>query len=230
VSRLVPLLGGAVALWMADPSLADVPDRQFYVSGIVGTSFSTLSSGGTNAAGIPTPNTGAASGDLFTAGGAVGLAFDRPTGLLRAEIEGRGRDRLFGETASVEPFAVYADDSWSTMVNIWRDQHVTPRLGVYVGGGIGAGGYRISVEEPIAIVTGASNTSHFAWQAGGGVTYRFGSRVTLDFGYRFFSLDTTSTLLFLGDGSSAGDYTAALTASEMLLSVRVYEPFRRFRR
>jgi len=200
---------------------------QFYVSGIVGASFATLSSGGTNTAGgSPTPNTGAASDDLFTAGGSFGAAFERSHGLLRAELEGRSRDRLLGETASVETFGIEANDGWSVMANIWRDYFFTDRLGVYGGGGIGAGGYRLTVTEPI--VAGSSTATEFAWQAGCGVTYRLGSQITLDLGYRFFDLGTASTPLLLGDGSPAGDYTSAFSASEILLSVRIYEPFRRF--
>lgn len=204
--------------------------RRFYVSGIVGASFASLSSGGTNTAGIPTPNTGTAVDDLFSAGGAIGVAFDRPHGLLRAEVEGRGRERLLGETESVEPFAVAAADNWTVMANLWRDYLVTSRLGVYGGGGIGAGGYRLSVEEPAGIVTGASTASQFAWQAGAGVTYSVRPQITIDLGYRFVGMNAASTPLVLGDGSPAGDYTSAFTASEILLSVRIYEPFRPFRR
>jgi opacity protein-like surface antigen len=230
VKGLSALLWGTVALSMAVRCQADWTEAQPYVTGIVGASFAALSSGGTNTAGIPTPNTGTVSDDLFTAGGAFGFAFDRPSGLLRAEVEGRGREQLLGETASVEPFAVAANDGWSVMANMWRDYFFTNRLGVYGGGGIGAGGYRILVDEPLAIVTGAGDVSQFAWQAGGGVTYRFGPQVTVDLGYRFFAIETGSTPLLLADGSPAGDYTSALSASEVLLSVRVYEPFRRFRR
>lgn len=201
---------------------------QFYVSGIVGASFAALSSGGMNTAGVATPNTGTVSDDLFTAGGALGIAFERPHGLLRAEVEGRGREQMLGETASVEPFAVRASDGWSAMANVWRDYFLTERLGLYGGGGIGAGGYRLSVEESLAIVTGASAASEFAWQAGGGVTYRVGAHITLDLGYRFLDLGRASTPLVLGDGSSAGNYTSAFSTSEVLLTVRIYEPFRQF--
>jgi opacity protein-like surface antigen len=204
------------------------PSPRCYVAGIAGASFASLTSGGTNTAGIPTPNTGTVSDDLFTAGGAFGAAFDRPHGLLRAEVEGRGRELLQGETASVEPFAVAASDGWSVMANIWRDYFFTNRLGVYGGGGIGAGGYRLAVEDSLAIVTGASTASEFAWQAGGGVTYRVGPHVTLDLGYRFFDIGTASTPLLLGDGSPAGDYTSAFSASELLLCVRIDGPFRQF--
>ena len=55
-------------------------------------------------------------------------------------------------------------------------------------GGIGAGGYILGeslTNNPIEYVPPAAS---FAWQAGGGVTYAFNPRVTLDLGYRFFSL------------------------------------------
>lgn len=116
------------------------------------------------------------------------------------------------------------------MTNLWRDYSLTKRLGVYGGGGIGGGGYRLAVTDPLAIVAGSSVASEFAWQAGGGVTCRFGPRVTLDLGYRFFEIGTASTPLLLGDGSPAGTYTSAFSASELLLSVRIYEPFRQLRR
>ena len=54
-----------------------------------------------------------------------------------------------------------------------------------------------------------------------------GSRLTL--GYRFLDLGTVSTPLAL-DGTPAGDYTSALTASQWLLGVRIYEPFAVLRR
>jgi opacity protein-like surface antigen len=202
---------------------------QFYVSGIIGASFATLSSGGENTAGVPTPNTGAIAGDLLTAGGAGGVAFMRPYGLLRFEAEGRYRDALWGQTPSaVDPlmYDVQMSDAWSAMANVWRDFFLTNRLGVYGGGGIGAGGYRLSADDQL--VAGSSDTSGFAWQAGAGVTYRIWNRTTLDLGYRFFDLGTASTPLFYGS-DPAGNYASSFSASELLLSVRVYEPFRRFR-
>lgn len=202
---------------------------QFYVSGIIGASFATLSSGGENTAGIPTPNTGAIGGDLLTAGGAGGVAFVRPHGLLRFEAEGRYRDALKGQTPSAFDPLVYdvqMSDAWSAMANVWRDFFLTSRLGVYGGGGIGAGGYHLSAEDPL--IGGSGDPSVFAWQAGAGVTYRIWHRTTLDLGYRFFDLGTASTPLFYGS-DPAGNYASTFTASELLLSVRVLEPFRHFR-
>ena len=205
--------------------------RRFYLSGIIGGSFGTLSSGGTNTSGIPTENTGSATDDLLTGGGAVGMACYRDNGLLRIEVEGRGRDLFTGQTNSVFDQIVYgveAVNGWSAMANIWRDFFFTKRLGVYGGGGIGAAGYQITVDDTNA--AGSSNPSVFAWQIGTGVTYRLGSRTTLDLGYRFLDLGTASMPLILGNGDPAGNYTSAFSASELLLTVRVYEPFRKLRR
>ena len=203
--------------------------QRFYLSGIVGASFATLTSGGTNtASGQPVANTGAVDQDLFTAGGAFGVALDRDGGLLRLEIEGRGRDALVGQTNSVfEPFtyAVQATDGWSVMANVWRDIFLTERIGIYAGGGIGGGGYRVTADDLVA--SGGTAAGVFAWQAGGGITYTIGPQMTLDLGYRFYDLGTASMPLTLADGAAAGTYTSAFSASELLLAVRIYKPFQR---
>lgn len=77
--------------------VADVrglPSRRFYVSGIVGASFASLATGGgpnSDPGWNPAAFSGTVNDTLFTAGGAAGIAFTRPSGLLRVEFEGRGR-------------------------------------------------------------------------------------------------------------------------------------------
>jgi opacity protein-like surface antigen len=207
-------------------------DRRLYASGIIGDSFTTIASGGFNTAGgSPVANTGAVASNLFTAGGALGTVADRPDGELRVEVEALGRGTLAGRTDSVfspEQYAVRATDSWTVMANLWREYAVSDRLGVYGGGGIGAGGYRLAVDD--LTVSGAGAESVFAWQVGTGVTWRLTQRATLDLGYRYLDLGVASTPLALGDGAAAGNYTSALSASEWLLSVRIYEPFAMLRR
>ena len=210
---------------------ADCPSRRFYITGIIGASFGALQSGGINTV-ENFPNTGRATDSLLTAGGAVGMAFDRDNGLLRLEVEGRGRDALQGSTNSFEPptpsyfYSVRAADGWSVMTNAWRDWYLTERLGFYGGGGIGAGGYRLTVND--TVVSGYGHVGSFAWQAGTGTTYRITDRTTIDLGYRFF--DTVSDSLPLtaigSGGAPAGSYVSNFYASELLLSVRIYEPFR----
>ena len=210
---------------------ADCPSRRFYITGIIGASFGTLQSGGINNEGN-FPNTGRATDSLLTAGGAIGTAFDRDNGMLRLEVEGRGRDALQGSTNSFEPptptffYSVRASDGWSVMTNAWRDWYLTERLGFYGGGGIGAGGYRLSVDD--SVVSGYGHVDGFAWQAGTGTTYRITNRTTIDLGYRFFDTVSDSLPLTLGGpgGPPAGSYVSNFYASELLLSVRIYEPFR----
>lgn len=203
--------------------------RRFYITGIIGASFGVLQSGGINEAGN-FPNTGRATDSLFTAGGAVGTAIDCDTGMLRLEVEGRGRDPLQGYTNSYQPpvptyfYSVRAVDGWSVMANAWRDWQLTERFGVYTGGGIGAGGYRLTVSD--GVVSGYGHMAGFAWQAGTGTTFQLTERTTLDLGYRFF--DTVSdTLPLATSGVPVGSYVSNFYASELLLSVRIYEPFRR---
>jgi len=211
---------------------ADCPSRRFYITGIIGASFGTLQSGGSNTLFDEFPNTGRASDSLLTAGGALGMAFDRSNGLLRLEVEGRGRDALSGMTNSFEPptptyfYSVRASDGWSVMANAWRDWYLTQRLGFYGGGGIGAGGYRLTVND--SVVSGYGHVGGFAWQAGTGTTYRLTERTTIDLGYRFFDTVSDSLPLTAIDpaGIPAGSYLSNFYASELLLSVRIYEPFR----
>ncbi len=206
------------------------PSRRFYITGIIGASFATLQSGGVNTAG-DFPNTGRAAANLLTAGGALGTAIDRDAGLLRLEVEGRGRDLLTGQTNSFQPptptffYSVRAADGWSVMANAWREWYLNDRLGFYGGGGIGAGGYRLTVDD--GVVSGYGHVGGFAWQAGTGTTLRLTQRTTLDLGYRFF--DTVSDglpLTISGTPVSGGNYQSNFYASELLLSVRIYEPFR----
>jgi len=212
-----PALAGDAQPWSPPP--------QWYVSGIVGGSFMTVTSGGTNTAG-GFDNTGTITDGAFTGGGAVGRSLPVDGGRWRLEVEGRERAALAGMTQSVgDPFFYDVDvtDGWSVTANAWRDIMLGDRWAVYLGGGLGGGGYRLTADD--LITAGDSRVAEFAWQAGGGAIWRIAPRLELDLGYRFFGLGTGSTPLadtFAGD--PAGVYTSSLSASEILLSVRVYEP------
>ena len=239
-------------------SLADATRYpRIYVAGIVGASFANLTNGGTNLAptgvfpaGSTFSSAGSVNDALFTGGGALGLEFQRPSGMLRMEIEGRNRGTLSGETvgifttsgvASSIPATTTATGIWSAMTNFWRDYSVTDRFGIYGGGGFGMAGYQYKLTAPAGVfdansVTAGNNTiNSFAWQVGAGVTYQASDRVALDVGYRFFSIGTGSTSFSVpGPMDSTnplyfGSFTSAFTASELLLSVRIYEPFRNWR-
>lgn len=224
------LIGGALAsARAADGEQSAAEGRRWYVSGIVGASFMTLTSGGENTIPPdPVPNTGAATGGAFTGGGALGLAIPTGGGQWRLELEGRQRARLSGQTVSVgDPFFydVQAEDGWSVTGNLWRDIAITERTDFYFGGGIGGGGYRLTVDDQV-FAAGYNQVSDFAWQAGGGIVWNPSARLAIDLGYRFFAVGTGSTpLADTFAGGSAGVYTSAVSASEILLTFRVYEPF-----
>jgi opacity protein-like surface antigen len=210
----------------AADSFADPEPRRWYVSGIVGGSFMTLTSGGENTL-APAANTGAATGGAFTGGGALGLAIPAGSGQWRTEVEGRQRARLAGQTDFVgDPFLydVQAADGWSVTANLWRDIAITERTDFYLGGGIGGGGYRLTVDDQV-YASGYDRVAEFAWQAGGGLIWNASDRLAIDLGYRFFALDTGSTPLADSlSGGPAGAYTSSLSASEVLLTFRIYEP------
>ena len=228
-----------------------------YVTGIVGASFGTINAGGSTpwqngptSGGDGTVNQGGGSFSeaMFTGGGAIGMAIDRPSGLLRMEVEGRARGPMSGQTkysgvqSNIDeaPLTTTATNGWSAMVNFWRDYFFTDRLGVYGGGGFGVGGYQYAFQGPITtipdcIYDGSSTVNTFAWQVGTGITYRLNDRVTFDTGYRFFAMTPGSTMIradfrnTTGPDLIFGSVTSAFSASELLFSIRITEPFRNWR-
>ena len=223
--------------------------RRLYIAGIIGNSFATL---GTplgpngNGAGDPSPSP-AANQSLFTAGGAIGLAFEALDRDWRVEFEGRGRNNLvsnrtstFDAIAGPETFlfTTTAKNGWSTMVNLWRDYEVTDRWTMYVGGGVGAGGYRFSYTKFSPSlgnyqITTSPHVSAFAWQAGGGTAYAITERITLDIGYRYFQIanGTSTAVISYVPGPPVGSEVvgSAFSASELFFAFRIYEPFRNWR-
>ena len=194
--------------------------RQFYLGGIVGADFGTLDK-------VPGSTT-VPNQSLFTAGGTVGMRSFRENGALRMEFEGRGRDVVgFAlDGGSGTNASTFAKNGWSAMANIWRDFSVIGDLDIYAGGGIGAGGYRsVSSTTPaVPAFTADNRVSAFAWQAGGGLIYDVSDHLAVDLGYRFFSIGDSTANYVTGT-----PYTTNYAASELLLTVRIYEPFRRWR-
>jgi opacity protein-like surface antigen len=188
--------------------------RRIYLSGMIGPSFANVSS--------PADASLASSDTLFNAGGALGIAFERPRGLLRLEVEGMGRSTY--DAPFVNPplpdTSTKLTNNWSVMQNVWRDLMLTDRFGVYGGGGIGAGGYILG--QPLGGVPAyAPPAGNFAWQFGGGLLWEVTDRLTFDVGYRYFQIDTIH---------QAGVQPSLFEASELMFSLRLYEPFRNWRR
>jgi len=206
-----------------------IAGRRFYLAGIVGASFATLTQPD-----LPSSNA-ILNQTLLTGGGAAGWAFDRPYGFWRTEFEARSRERM--QFTEIDPYAgftsLHLNNGWSTMANAWRDINLTDQAGIYLGGGIGAGGYRcvFDGENLGTTVSGTTGITSFAWQAGGGATYSFSDRVTLDLGYRFFSLAPGFADIYTTNGAGTLHDTVKtqFAASELLLTLRIYEPFRSWR-
>jgi opacity protein-like surface antigen len=203
--------------------------RYLYVSGIAGVSMMNGQSGGFNEEG-PHPNTGSDDNDVFTYGGAIGVAIPREYGLLRLEFEARGRNEFHGVTDSFQPpvptffYDVAMRDVWSTMFNAWYDVQVRDKWAVYGGGGVGVGGFELQVND--TVVAGRGDTADFNWQLGFGVIYEINDRVELDFGYRYVNMGNGNVQLSeIGTGNDDGNYRLAPTASDLLLQVRINDPF-----
>jgi opacity protein-like surface antigen len=189
--------------------------RRFYLSGMIGPSFANVTS--------PSSATLASSDTLFNAGGALGVAFEREHGRLRLEVEGMGRSTYDAPfTSPTRPNAgTVLTNNWSVMQNFWRDLEITDRFGVYGGGGIGAGGYILG-DTLAGDTLYVSPAAAFAWQAGGGLLWEVTDRLTFDVGYRYFHINTIQQAGFVVPNQFA--------ASELMFSLRLYEPFRNWRR
>lgn len=223
-------------------SSTQVGQQRFYVTGMLGESFATLA----EPLYQEVSRGSAINRSVLTAGGAAGIAFERDNGRLRIEVEGRGRDDVtagLNQSLSEDFTANFnwaAADGWSALFNVWRDFSVSEKVDLYLGGGVGGGGYRYSMagsvafpgEETVLSYTGNAQVASFAWQAGGGVIWNLSDRVAFDVGYRFFSIDQSPTTLtgFI-DGVPLGSIVLPqqFTASELLFGLRIYEPFRRWR-
>jgi opacity protein-like surface antigen len=222
--------------------------RRLYVAGIIGNSFATLATPlGPNGKGTGDPSPSpAANQSLFTAGGAIGLAFEALDRDWRVEFEGRGRNNLASNRTStsgsvVGPetylFTTTAQNGWSTMVNLWRDYELSDRWTMYVGGGIGAGGYQFSYQKfnpgNNYQISTSPYMNAFAWQAGGGTAYAITDRITLDIGYRFFQIanGTSTAVISYAPGPPVGSEVvgSAFSASELFFAFRIYEPLRNWR-
>lgn len=202
--------------------------RQFYLGGIVGADFGTLNKQPGFATVVPNQS-------LFTGGGTLGMRYLRDDGAWRFEFEGRGRDQISETEAPPGGLeaTTAARDGWSTMVNVWRDYKVVGDFNVYAGAGIGAGGYRSVLQGSIGglpFIAGTKNVSSFAWQAGGGLIYDVSNRMAVDLGYRFFTLGDNRVGTLSGlPPTNPGSYLTNYSANELLLTIRIYEPFRRWR-
>ena len=208
---------------------SDRPARQFYVSSIIGGSFLAVTAD-------DTPSS------ILTAGGAMGVALERANGRVRVELEGRYRDPIeqtyigfnrqpprlgSGPSAPVptKPDLVgtmqaKAYGGWSVMANLWRDFQLTESLDAYGGGGIGAAGFDTSFQQidtatPAPVVY--RYLTEYAWQLGVGGIWNVNDRVAVDLSYRVFGVGWTIT---------ANDLAYGFLRTEVLLSLRIYEPFR----
>ena len=204
------------SVWGDDSPIQEVAsrfggaNRRFYLSAMIGPSFSNIEA-------VPFGSENFED-NLFAAVGALGVALDRRRGQLRLELEGMGRDTFMAP----DPFVgnVYARSNWSVMGNAWRDFMLTERFGAYGGGGLGAGGYQVGGASGASAVYFDANSA-FAWQFGGGLIYEITERLTFDVGYRYFQIDKAN----LAPDTMVPVQTQ-FSASELMFTLRFYEPFR----
>ena len=187
--------------------------RRFYITGLWGTSAATLTT--SSQPGAPGPGTDEANTEnIFNAGVAGGVSFERQRGRLRVETEWLQRDFWADNNKSLTRDVL--TDNWSVMANIWRDFMFTNKLGCYGGGGIGGGGFAFTDN-----LDASGSGTAFAWQAGGGLIYQLTDQVTFDVGYRFYQLGDIP----ITDGQGL-TLNHGFSASQVMFSLRMFEPFR----
>jgi opacity protein-like surface antigen len=204
----------SVAREMSAPS-----GRRFYLTSIVGGSFLVVSADNTPSS-------------CLTGGGAAGLALERSNGRIRLEAEGRYRGFVeqtylgFNENFSPRdpnPVGVVQAKNlggWSVLANVWRDFRLNDHFDLYGGGGIGATGSQVSFQQ-IDVTKPLPATvryeTGYAWQIGVGGIWNVSERVAVDASYRLLGTGWTMT---------RQDFAAGFPRNEILLSLRIYEPFR----
>ncbi len=162
----------------------------------------------------------------------MGESFRFPRWKVRTELEGRARldsDFLTDGASSATPYRSEVT-SYTGMHNLWLDFPVHPPLAAlfgripmleplsfYTGAGIGLSVHDIETSDTTS--TGDDTTYHFAWQAGGGISYALTEWAHISLGYRYASLGEPD--IDLEDGpTDAGNFTLALTAHEVGTRIR----------
>jgi opacity protein-like surface antigen len=184
--------------------------RRFYLSFMIGPSFARFDS--------PVEPLLSSSESIFDAGGALGVAFERNHGQLRLEVEGMGRGTYDTPFDDFPDTNTVLTNNWSVMTNLWRDIMLTKHFGIYGGGGIGAGGYILGIRTEGAPTDYIQPGGNFAWQAGGGVLWQISDRLTFDVGYRYFQISAVQQTVDIIPNQ--------FQSSELMFTLRLYEPFR----
>jgi hypothetical protein len=161
----------------------------------------------------------------------VSITLERSNGRIRVEAEGRYRGFFeqtylgFNENFSPRhpnPVGIVQAKNygcWSALANVWRDFRLTDHVDLYGGGGIAAG-FQTSFQQidgtkPVPLTK--RDETGFAWQIGVGGIWNVSERVAVDAGYRLFGTGWTMT---------RESFAAGFPRNEILVILRIYEPFR----
>lgn len=214
------------------PDLLFSPQGRAYIAPIIGASWATLSRS------FEGERLRSANANLFTAGGAIGCTIPAERGQIRVEIEPRYRDSYTVlKTTEIGASGFRTGDNWSVLANTWFDFGITKSLGVYAGGGLGGGGYTVNMAASTyggdVVFEAQHKVATFAWQAGGGAIYALNDRVHFDLGYRFYGTadgNVPVDVYMTGLPPLTRSMTTSFTASELLFTLRIYDPLSRWTR
>ncbi len=186
-----------------------------------------LDSAGVNTAG-GFANNGTDADENYGLGGAVGLMWDNCRNRIRPELEvnwHRGYD-FVTDSFPGPPQQFYrtsVTDMWSGMGNVWLDLPLHDIMFMYVGGGVGAMGAKMSVDD--GIVTANENDTRFVYQLGAGLILPIDDNMEFDVGVRFFDPNVTRLGLTVPNvPNTFGTYKAEQDVYSLMLSVRILLP------
>ena len=166
-------------------------------------------------------------------GGSMGIEKCLGRGKLRFEFQATAHGATSMDTASFPgpppptPFIynVIIDDRWSALGNIWYEIPLSNRgTSVYAGGGAGAGGGSLTVDD--GVVSGFGRFRESVWQFGFGFTRSLSNRTSVDLGYRYIDFGSADVPF----NGGFGNYTMDMTSHQVLYSIRFHSLRDLFRR
>jgi len=219
--RIVVCLGlclGIGLLWC--PPAGAAGRIKFYLGGEGVYSFTSLTSGGYNAAG-DFNNTGTDNNNVFRGGAHLGLEF---SGFLRMDFGFHHRGQLHYTTDSfVDVFDHYyyeTDfDAYLLMFSLYVSPFPDYAFSPYLGAGIGGAMTKMATDD--TVVGGDVDKTNLAWQLEAGLQVNLADNFVVHIGYRYLNMGSANLRLFDEWAFDSGNFTGDVKAHEVVMGMRL---------